>query len=45
MKKIVILSFISFLLAGCSKGFLDSVPLTKKTNVTFYQSAKDADEA
>jgi hypothetical protein len=45
MKKILLLLLTGALLAGCSESFLDTVPLTKKTNTDFYKTLTDFDQA
>jgi len=45
MKRIFILLLTGAVLAGCSESFLDTVPLTQKTNNDFYQTEDDMDQA
>ncbi len=45
MKKIYLLLFTGLLLAGCTDSFLDTVPLTKKTNDFFYRTPEDMTQA
>jgi len=45
MKKILLLLLTGALLAGCSESFLDTAPLTKKTNTDFYQTLDDFNQA
>lgn len=45
MKKILLLLLTGTLLAGCSEDFLDTVPITSKTNTDFYQTPTDMDQA
>lgn len=41
MKKIFLFILIGTLLAGCSESFLDTQPLTQKTNTDFYKTPAD----
>jgi hypothetical protein len=45
MKKIFLLLLTVVVIAGCSESFLDTVPLTSKTNNDFYQTPSDMDQA
>jgi len=45
MKKIFLILLAAVLIAGCSENFLDTVPLTSKTNTDFYQNTTDMDQA
>ena len=45
MKKIFLLLLTVVVIAGCSESFLDTVPLTSKTNNDFYQTPTDMDQA
>jgi hypothetical protein len=45
MKKIFLLILTVVVLAGCSESFLDTSPLTSKTNNDFYQTPGDMDMA
>lgn len=45
MKKIFLLLFSVVVLAGCTEDFLDTVPLTSKTNNDFYQTVSDMEQA
>lgn len=45
MKRIFILLLTGAVLAGCSESFLDTVPLTQKTDNDFYQTETDMDQA
>jgi hypothetical protein len=45
MKKIFLLILTVVVLAGCSESFLDTSPLTSKTNNDFYQTPADFDQA
>jgi hypothetical protein len=45
MKKIILAILITTLLAGCSESFLDTAPLTQKTNTDFYQTPADMEQA
>jgi hypothetical protein len=45
MKKIFLLLLTVVVIAGCSESFLDTVPLTSKTNNDFYQTTTDMDQA
>src|SRR5512135_142724 len=45
MKKIFLLLLAGSLLAGCSESFLDTKPLTSKTNTDFYKTPTDMDQA
>ncbi len=45
MKKIFLFILICTVLAGCKKSFLDTVPLTQKTNNDFYKTPADMDQA
>jgi hypothetical protein len=46
MKKyICLIVFIGFLLSSCSESFLDTEPLTQKTNATFYETEQDMIQA
>lgn len=45
MKKIFLLLLVGSLLAGCSESFLDTKPLTSKTNTDFYKTPTDMDQA
>jgi hypothetical protein len=45
MKKIFLLLLTVVIIAGCSESFLDTVPLTSKTNNDFYQTPEDMDMA
>jgi hypothetical protein len=45
MKKIFLLLLAGYLLAGCSESFLDTKPLTSKTNTDFYKTPTDMDQA
>ena len=45
MKKIFLLFLTVALFAGCSQSFLDTVPLTMKTNNDFYKTPADMDLA
>jgi len=45
MKKIIYLLSIVLLFSNCSEDFLDSEPLTKKVNTSFYQTPEDIHQA
>lgn len=45
MKKIFSILFSLLVLAGCSETFLDTEPLTKKTDVAFYSTPLDMEQA
>lgn len=45
MKKIFLLVLTIVVLAGCSESFLDTSPLTSKTNTDFYLTPADFDQA
>jgi hypothetical protein len=45
MKKIFLLLLTVVVIAGCSESFLDTVPLTSKTNNDFYKTTTDMDQA
>lgn len=45
MKKIFLFILICTVLAGCKKSFLDTVPLTQKTNNDYYKTPADMDQA
>ena len=45
MKKIFLLVFIVVMFAGCTESFLDTAPLTSKTNTDFYKTPGDMDQA
>lgn len=45
MKKIFLFTLAIALLASCSESFLDTQPLTEKTNTDFYQTPADMDQA
>ena len=45
MKRIFLLILTGAFLAGCSESFLDTVPLTQKTNNDYYQTVADMDQA
>lgn len=45
MKRIFLILLTGALLAGCSESFLDTVPLTQKTNNDYYQTVTDMDQA
>jgi hypothetical protein len=45
MKKIFLLLLTVVFIAGCSESFLDTVPLTSKTNNDFYKTPTDMDQA
>ncbi len=45
MKKIFLGILITTVLAGCSESFLETAPLTQKTNTDFYQTPSDMDQA
>lgn len=47
MKKYIylLIVFIGILLSNCSESFLDTEPLTQKTNVTFYETEEDMFQA
>lgn len=45
MKRIYLFIIAGLMLASCSESFLDTVPLTKKTDVAFYQTPDDFEEA
>ncbi|MBK7480602.1 MAG: RagB/SusD family nutrient uptake outer membrane protein [Bacteroidales bacterium] len=45
MKKIFILLLTTALFAGCTESFLDTDPLTSKTNTDYYQTTTDMDQA
>jgi hypothetical protein len=45
MKKIILFLLTAAVIAGCSESFLDTVPLTSKTNTDFYKTPTDMDQA
>ena len=45
MKKIFILLLTAAIFAGCTESFLDTDPLTSKTNTDYYQTVTDMDQA
>ena len=45
MKKIYLFLLLAAVAAGCSESFLDTVPLTSKTNTDFYKTTTDMDQA
>lgn len=45
MKKIILFLLTAAIFAGCSESFLDTVPLTSKTNTDFYLTTTDMDQA
>ena len=45
MKKIFLLILTGAVLAGCSESFLDTAPLTQKTNTDFYKTPADMEQA
>jgi hypothetical protein len=45
MKKIFLLLLTVVVIAGCSESFLDTVPLTSKTNNDFYKTTTDMEQA
>lgn len=45
MKRIFLILFSVIVLAGCSDAFLDTEPLTKKTDVAFYATTTDMEQA
>lgn len=45
MKRLLIILLTGALLAGCSESFLDTVPLTQKTNNDYYQTVEDMEQA
>jgi len=45
MKKILILCSLAFLFTNCSDSFLDTEPITKKTNSNFYANPNDVQSA
>ena len=45
MKKIFILLLTAAIFAGCTESFLDTDPLTSKTNTDYYQTTTDMDQA
>ena len=47
MKKYIylLIVFIGILLSNCSESFLDTEPLTQKTNATFYENEEDMFQA
>ena len=45
MKKIFLFILIGAVFAGCKESFLDTVPLTQKTNVDFYKTPGDMAQA
>ena len=45
MKKLIVFSLTMLMLAGCSNSFLDTTPLTQKTDANFYQTPADVTQA
>ena len=45
MKKIFLLILTGAVFAGCSESFLDTAPLTQKTNTDFYKTPADMEQA
>ena len=45
IKSIIPFVFIGLLLGSCGKDFLNSEPVTSKTDITYYTTAAEAEEA
>ncbi|MFN8257253.1 MAG: RagB/SusD family nutrient uptake outer membrane protein [Bacteroidales bacterium] len=45
MKKIILYLLVAAVFAGCSESFLDTTPLTQKTDENYYLTPQDAEQA